>query len=228
MMRFIESIAVGLPVAIVALVAGPVVAQGDGGGAERAGATVEISEVRTYAGAATDELFVAFDVLVPADGDRSRPVAAYLCDGQGVSQWLSGELATGDATLASDGWTVELTVAGDRAYGTVTPADGSPRLFTALATGEGAGLFRAEGSAGGVDFVGGWIELDDGRQRGALVVDGTIVANPLADVAAGRVETVQVGTQALCCCGVAFPCSLACCAVDPADALTPDATPSPN
>lgn len=228
MMRFIKSIAAGLPVAIVALVAAPVFAQGDGGGDESAGATVEISEVRNYAGAATEELFVAFDVLHPVDGDRARRVAAYLCDGRGVSQWLSGELAAGDATLASGGWTVELTVAGDRAYGTVTPAGGSPHLFTALATGEGAGLFRAEGSADGVDFVGGWIELDDGRQRGALMVDGDIVANPLADVAAGRVETAQVGTQALCCCGVAFPCSLECCAVDPTDSLAPAATPSPN
>jgi hypothetical protein len=59
---------------------------------------------------------------------------------------------------------------------------------TTLATGD-AGLYRAEAIVEGRDYIGGWIVLNDGRQRGAIVFSGQVLENPMLDVAAGQAET---------------------------------------
>ena len=71
-------------------------------------------------------------------------------------------------------------------------------------------LVRADATIDGADYVGGWVVLADGRQAGALTLDGTIVASPTLDTGSLEAETT-VGRLSACCCGMAAPCSLGCC-----------------
>lgn len=216
---------------LVATAAGTGLAQSAGASEEEAAAPLEIAEVRNYAGAVDDQLFLAIDVLEPADAEGRWPIVAYLCDGRGTSVWLAGAFDGANASLTSDDASMEVSVTGGRAYGTVALEGGASSLFTAALTTEEAGLYRAEATAEGVSYVGGWIVLDDGRQRGALLADGAVVENPAADLSTGRADSARAGSLDLCCCGVVFPCSLQCCALrgtDVPDVLAPAATPSPN
>jgi hypothetical protein len=124
----------------------------------------------SYVGAVNDDLFVA---VALDDSDGGGQVArVYLCDGAGVSVWLSGEVAADQPTQLGgfeDGASVEFVVAEDAVHGHVVTAEhGGPQYFeAALASGE-AGLYRAENTLNGEDYVGGWIVLNDGRQQGRV------------------------------------------------------------
>jgi len=55
------------------------------------------------------------------------------------------------------------------------------------------GHFRAVATFDGRDYVGGWIVLEDGRQRGAITLGGTVVDNPTLDSSTGVAES-SLGT----------------------------------
>lgn len=221
-----------LPVLLlIATAANTALAQSADASGEGDSAQLEIAEVRNYTSTVDDQLFLAIDVLQPADTDGRWPIVAYLCDGRSTSVWLAGAFDGSHASLASEGASMDVSVAGGRAYGTVTLEGTASRLFTAELATEEAGLYRAEATAEGVSYVGGWIVLDDGRQRGALLADGAVIENPAADLSTRRVDAGPAGSLDLCCCGVVFPCSLQCCALrgtEFPDVLAPAATPSPN
>jgi hypothetical protein len=122
-----------------------------------------------------------------------KTVVVYLCDGEDVSAWLVGETAGESVVLEGGDMRVELTFNGNSVSGEVERADGAPQAFTAsLATGE-AGIYRAEETFDATDYVGGWIVLNDGRQQGAVTVDGQVMENPTLNVATGQAEA-SVGT----------------------------------
>ena len=115
----------------------------------------------------------AFIALVPQENNS---LIAYMCDGQTISVWFRGERNGGEEDLAAaTGARLQASLEGDTAAGTVTLADGQTYAFTAsLASGE-AGLYRAEETLDGNNYVGGWIILNDGSQRGLVnrISDGT-------------------------------------------------------
>ena len=115
----------------------------------------------------------AFVALVPQE-DNS--LIAYVCDGQTISTWFKGERNENAVDLtAANGARLQASLEADTATGSITLTDGQTYAFTTqLATG-GAGLYRAEETISGADYVGGWIILNDGSQRGAVngITDGT-------------------------------------------------------
>lgn len=101
-------------------------------------------------------------------------VTVYLCDGERVGVWLTGEVDDeGLAELGSfeEGAYVQLGVDDDLVSGSVTVAGalGAHRFEATPANGD-AGLYRAEETFEGEDYVGGWVVLEDGRQKGTCVI----------------------------------------------------------
>jgi len=173
--------------------------------------TVQIRSVDRLAGAVgSNPLMVAFDVMHLTDGDESRAVSAYLCDGQAIAVWLFGRFDGDHVTLVGEGATVDVAFDAGLAYGIVTLDDGDERLFVAPQAPQGAGLFRADEAIDGADYVGGWIVLADARQTGAVTLDGTIVESPTLDTESLEADG-NVGSFYACCCGIVFPCRLECC-----------------
>jgi hypothetical protein len=122
----------------------------------------------SFVGAVTDDLFVA--VALDDSGGGGQVATVYVCDGAGVSTWLRGAVAADEPTRLGgfeDGASVEFVVAGDAVHGhVVTAQHGGPQYFEAVPASGEAGLYRAEDTLEGDDYVGGWIVLDDGRQQG--------------------------------------------------------------
>jgi hypothetical protein len=148
----------------------------------------------THVAAVTDELFVAATMAeYLVDGAPVTTVIVYACDGADVAHWLVGMLPDDAVTLTGDDATVTLELHDDALTGTLTLAGGEPLVFGAARAEGTAGLFRAEASFAGVEHVGGWIVLNDGRQRGAVAIDGTVVANPTLDPVSGS-ATIDAGT----------------------------------
>ncbi len=139
------------------------------------------TEMEHYVGAIDDNLFIGVAVSPEEAGSEGpRTVAVYLCDGETVSQWLREEVTGQEARLVAGDTSVDVTIADNSVSGSVTLADGASRPFTAVpATGD-AGLYRAEWTLAGADYVVDWVVLADGRQRGSLDGKGNdvIVVDP--------------------------------------------------
>jgi hypothetical protein len=121
-------------------------------------------------------------------------VLAYICDGRTMAEWLRGQIVKTDVAVASGiGGTLLARLEGHRAEGSLQLPDGRVlRFTTALAEAE-AGLYHARQTFNGVEYVGGWIVLPDGRQRGAVARRGSVVSSP--SLAPGdSVSVTTVGT----------------------------------
>lgn len=115
----------------------------------------------------------AFIALVPQENNA---VIAYVCDGQTISTWFRGERSENEIDLtAANGAQLQASLETDTATGNFTLPDGQVHTFTAQLATDSAGLYRAEETIDGTDYVGGWIILNDGDQRGAIngITDGT-------------------------------------------------------
>ena len=144
-------------------------------------ATSENAEMEHFVGPVDDKLFIGVAVAEQGAGEEERrTVAVYLCDSQMVSQWISGEITGQEGTLVAGESSADVTLADDGVSGTVALDGGEPRPFTAEPADDGAGVYRAELSQGGVDYRLDWVVLNDGRQRGPLDGKGNdvIVVDP--------------------------------------------------
>jgi hypothetical protein len=107
--------------------------------------------------------------VVAGPGDD---LLAYVTDGGSSVDWLDGVLEDPrdtSARLGNDGGAVlDVSFAGTRASGAFARPGEDPRRFTAEAADEPAGLYRASDSFADGDYVGGWIVLPDGTQRGTV------------------------------------------------------------
>jgi hypothetical protein len=161
--------------------------------AATAAAAEETLFANAFAGVVDQDLFIGALVADDPDVPERRAVIVYLCDGADVSTWFFGEAIGGSTVLEADGARVELLLGYDSVVGVVEQAGEAPRSFAAeLAAGD-AGLFRAVETIDGRDHVGGWIVLNDARQRGAITVDGVVVENPTLDPSTGEAQT-SLGT----------------------------------
>lgn len=141
-------------------------------------AAPEDGERDHFVGAIDENLFIGVAVAPQGDQSRERPLAVYLCDGQTVSQWLSGEITGQEGTLVASDTSVDVTIDDGSVSGTVALGSGEPRPFTAdLATGD-AGLYRAEWNLADAGYLIDWIVLADGRQRGGMDGKGNDIPPP--------------------------------------------------
>jgi hypothetical protein len=110
---------------------------------------------------------------------NGRNARAYVCDGESVAEWFSGEVNDGALDLLSAGGArLQATLGATGASGSFTPAGGAAAAFTAEAVSAPAGLYRAEENVDGAQYVGGWIVLPDGQTQGAIkaVGDNPVIA----------------------------------------------------
>ena len=114
--------------------------------------------------------------------ERGSRVTAYVCDSGRIAQWFEGTVSAGRSKITSRGGYV-LQVRFGRG-----PATGSLRFpgkagalhhFTAASDARPAGLWRGSKTVDGKTFVGGWIILPDGRQRGEILLGSTDVGSPI-------------------------------------------------
>jgi len=146
-----------------------------------------------FAGEVDHDLFIGVLVADDQDDPERQALVVYLCDGADVSTWLFGDATGASTVLETTDARVEVLLGHDSVVGVVERTGAAPRSFAAdLVTGD-AGLFRAVETIEGSDYVGGWIVLADGRQRGAITLDGAVVDNPTLDPSTGVAES-SVGT----------------------------------
>jgi hypothetical protein len=101
-----------------------------------------------------------------------QAITAYVCDGtQGhisIQEWFNGTASNNAFDLTSKGgMRVTGVLHGNSIVGMFITADGKEHHYDAvLASGGDAGLIRIEEIRDGALWVGGWIQLSDGEQRG--------------------------------------------------------------
>jgi hypothetical protein len=122
----------------------------------------------TYVAEVDGDLFVA--LVVTGDDETGPEVLAYACDGAEISAWFTSDLET-EGPAPTPGQETELTLSrlDDVASGTLR-LEGRDHEFTATLAGGDAGLYRGETDLDGAPIIGGWIVLDDDRQRGAITL----------------------------------------------------------
>ena len=128
----------------------------------------------TFVGTADEnpDLFVA----VVTDGDR---VTAFACDGKGdlsvlwVWGWFDGTVEEGRTGLVStNGLLLQLEPGEDGWTGVLVTRDNERLAFELEPATEDAGLYRYQGEWEGARVLAGWVFLNSGEWRGAIIRDG--------------------------------------------------------
>ncbi len=128
--------------------------------------------------AATGATFVAVTenpqafVAIVTSGDKTL---AYVCDGEKIAEWYRGRAVNGSVSLTSTGGASKLTAKrnGDVWEGLVTLEGDRNWAFKAATTSAPAGLYRSDDVLNSARFLGGWVVLDNGDQRGAVIGGGS-------------------------------------------------------
>jgi len=132
-------------------------------------------------------------VAIVSDGEE---VLAFVCDGEALVVWLRGAVENGSLVLNSPASAAQRylleTQLGASAEGSLF-LNGERLPFTAEAAIGEAGLYRAEETLDGVDYVGGWIVDQNGEQRGS-VVGGTSSRSASLDLETLQADVEDVGT----------------------------------
>ena len=131
-----------------------------------------------------------------------------MSDGEFSVDWLHGPLADGELTATNEGGgSLTATIDGDTARGTFVRPGEDALDFTAELVEEPAGLYRATATFDDGYYIGGWVILPDGAQRGSIrryetplplgSVDTELDIDTLrADVPAGVLEVERVDPTA--------------------------------
>lgn len=120
-------------------------------------------------------------------------VRAYACDGASITEWFNADPLSSDAPLLSASG-AQLTVRrGGSPVAELNLGEGRVLTIQTLQVdGAGAGVFRAERTAGDTNFVGGWVVLPDGTQRGAVTGGAVTVFGAVLDL-----DTLTTNIQGL-------------------------------
>jgi hypothetical protein len=157
-------------VAVAAVVAVLMATPGTGFASSRAHSQGGAGYVGTVGGSR------AFVAIVVRDGH----ITAYVCDSKRIARWFKGTARGGRATLTSGGFVLRVKIGPRRTSGSVRfPGNaGLAHGFTADRDAGAAGLYRGVKRLAGKRYLGGWIILPDGRQRGEVVSGSSDVASP--------------------------------------------------
>jgi hypothetical protein len=113
--------------------------------------------------------------------ERGSRLTAYVCNSRKIAQWFKGTVSAGRSKLTSrGGYVLQIRFGHDQATGSLRfpGTAGAVHHFTAVRDTRPAGLWRGSKTVDGKHFVGGWIILRDGRQRGEIVSGSTNVGSP--------------------------------------------------
>jgi hypothetical protein len=116
------------------------------------------------------------DAFVAVVIDGANHVVAYACDGSDdhlaeIAEWFHGAVAL-DGSLVltgADGTVLAADVTGDDITGTLSFDAERQHAFSLDPVTAPAGLYRAEATVDGEHYVGGWIELANHDERGAII-----------------------------------------------------------
>ena len=114
--------------------------------------------------------------------ERGSRVTAYVCDSGRIAQWFEGTVSAGRSKITSrGGYVLQVSFGHGPATGSLRfPGKaGALHHFTAASDARPAGLWRGSKTVDGKTFVGGWIILPDGRQRGEILSGSTDVGSPI-------------------------------------------------
>ena len=118
-------------------------------------------------------------------------VTAYVCDSKKIAQWFTGSLTAGTTILTSSGgYVLRVAIANGKANGSLQlpGARRAVHRFRLAQDSKSAGLYRGVKTFAGKRYVGGWIVLPDGRQRGEVINGATDVASPILDTSHPTVD----------------------------------------
>lgn len=108
-------------------------------------------------------------------------IMVYVCDGVAMAEWFRGPRKAKLDLTASSGARLTIAFSEDEAYGAFVRPGGRRHAFALPRATGTAWLYRAVAQLDGVKYVGGWILLASGEQRGAVRTGDGIVASPLLD-----------------------------------------------
>ena len=102
------------------------------------------------------------------------------------------------------GYVLQVTFGHGRATGSLRfPGKaGALHHFTAASDARPAGLWRGSKTVDGKTFVGGWIILPDGRQRGEILLGSTDVGSPILSADDPKVPVSNPKEPPKCACAV--------------------------
>lgn len=120
----------------------------------------------TYVGSVTKDLYVAVALANEPRRNEAREAIVYFCDGHGAA-FLTGEVGSGKTTLEDEELVVELSLVNDTVSGALSVDGEERRPFTAHRASGAAGLYAAQFSFEGVEYLPLWVVLPDGSQQGA-------------------------------------------------------------
>jgi hypothetical protein len=144
-------------------------------------AMIAIAATRTQAAAVTGTFVSALEVgagptpfisLVISQGQT----IAYVCDGENLAQWYRGNLQAGGLfeTRSRDQQSrITAQVNAGSVVGAITLKTGRVLSFRSTPASSEAGLYRSDETINGSRWLGGWVVLPDGHQRGAVIGSGS-------------------------------------------------------
>lgn len=138
--------------------------------AEVPGGTLRAEAVSdAYVADVNEDVYIAIIPRETGEGTEALEVAAYLCDGEDVVVWLTGDIRDGQGILTAGDTRVEIERMADRVSGTAVVSGGEPETFVAAEGERIAGFYEARASVDDTRYLGRWIVLADGSQRGWIM-----------------------------------------------------------
>lgn len=101
---------------------------------------------------------------------------AYICDGEVLAEWFRADLQAGGlfearSTTKKSGITAQVNAGS--VVGAITLESGKVIQFRAAPADGTAGLYRSDDNINNERFLGGWVVLPSGEQRGAVIGGGS-------------------------------------------------------
>ena len=122
------------------------------------------------------------EVFVAVITSQEKAIA-YICDGQNLAQWYRGTLQAGglfEARSTTGTTRITAQINSRSVQGMVSLEAGETLSFraaeqvdTAQAAGQAAGLYRSDDNIDNQRWLGGWIVLPNGEQRGSIFGGGS-------------------------------------------------------
>jgi hypothetical protein len=148
--------------ALTTLVAAAALAACGGGGDN------ETAEDKTISGSFAGKV-AGSEAYVAIVAGRGGKVLAYVTDGASSVDWVAGVVTGRTASLSNEGGaTLDAKWSRREVTGSFTRPQNPTLTFTAVSVKTPAGLYRAVEDFADGRYVGGWVVLPDGTERGSV------------------------------------------------------------